>query len=102
MNGPHKGIYKKWTDVAAQIENHKPLRSLWKGFRSFYECLRVTHEKVGFNCYLDPIFESHHISDDEKSDFNLGLPFVNNNLTSSSSSQMSGKTILPISEDLNT
>jgi len=83
MNGPHTEIYKKWTDVAAQIENQKPLRSLWKGFHSFSECLRVTYEKIGFNYYLDPIFESHHISDDEKLDFNLGLPFKINNLTSS-------------------
>jgi len=101
MNGPHKGIYKKWTDVAAKIENQKPLHSLWKGFHSFSKCIKVTHEKVGFNYYLDPIFESHQLSDDEKSDFNIGLPFENTNLTSSSSSQMSGKNILPILEDIN-
>ena len=50
---------------------------------------------------MDPIFESHQLSDDEKSDFNIGLPFENTNLTSSSSSQMSGKNILPILEDIN-
>lgn len=99
MNGPYKGIYKKWTDIAAQIENQKPLRSLWKGFDSFHECIKVTHEKVGFNYYLDPIFEKNQNFKDEDLDSNIGLPCDITNLTSSSSSQMPGN-IITMVEDL--
>lgn len=102
MNGPQKGIYKNWTDIVAQIEHQKPLLSLWKGFQSFSECLKVTHEKIGFNYYLDPIFEKHHFSDDDNSDFKSGLLLKNKCMTSSSSSQMIGKIRSPFIEDLNT